>query len=295
MALDPDQVQKPIRKLRKVLKLRWNGKQISSEDVHDLRTNTRRVEASLAALALDSKRNGRRVLKDLGRVRKRAGKVRDMDVLTGFAATLNDDGEQECKVQLLEHLGAKRRKGAKQLYSVIADNGGGLRRELRRLSGDLDSLLCQDGSKGCDPQDAAAQAAAAALRLESDLADTGRLGRQNLHPYRLKVKELRNVLRMAKDSGDKEFVETLGAVKDGIGEWHDWEELSAIAQRVLRHGPACSLIRRVKRISEEKYAAALRSAEQMRKQYLGAAQGKKTPGVRRPSKPVWTATSAMAA
>ena len=291
MALDPKQLQKPVRKIRKIIKR--TGKQPSPEDVHDLRTNTRRLEASLAALALDSKGNGRRVLKDLSRVRKRAGKVRDLDVLTGFAATLNDDGEQDCKIQLLEHLGAQRRKGARKLHGVIADNLGGLRRDLKRLSKDLDRMLFQDGSKDGDPKQASAQAAAAALRLESELADTRRLGRQNLHPYRLKVKELRNVLRMAKEPGDKEFLDTLGEVKDAIGEWHDWEELSAIAQELLRHGPACNLIRELKQISEKKYKSALESAEKMRKQYLAAGRGKR--GARSASRPVWTATSAMAA
>jgi CHAD domain-containing protein len=218
-----------------------------------------------------------------------------MDVLTGFAATLRDDGEQDCKVQLLEHLGAKRRKGARKLHGVVANNSNGLRRELKRLSKDLDRTLRQDGSKRGDPKAASAQAAAAALRLESELADTSRLGRQNLHPYRLKVKELRNVLRLAKDPGDKEFVDTLGEVKDAIGEWHDWQELAAIAQKVLGHGPGCNLIRQLKQTTEKKYESALQSAEQMRKQYLAVGRGKRATGVRRASKPVWTATSAMAA
>lgn len=88
MSLDSNQVQKPVRKLRKIIKKA--GKEPSSQEVHDLRTNSRRLEASLAALSLHSKGNGRRLLKDLSRVRKRAGKVRDMDVLTGYAATLRE-------------------------------------------------------------------------------------------------------------------------------------------------------------------------------------------------------------
>src|SRR5256885_13729874 len=83
MALDSDQVQKPVRKLRKILKK--ISRNPSPAKVHDLRTRTRQIEAALGALALDSNRNGRKLLKSLSRVRKNAGRVRDMDVLISYA------------------------------------------------------------------------------------------------------------------------------------------------------------------------------------------------------------------
>ena len=58
-----------------------------------------------------------------------------------------------------------------------------------------------------------------------------RLNRNNLHPYRLKVKELRNVLQLSNRADDIEFVEKLGQVKDAIGDWHDWEELVRIPRK----------------------------------------------------------------
>jgi CHAD domain-containing protein len=84
MALDPKELKKPLSKLRKLLKKM--PKQPTPEQVHDLRTNTRRVEASLKALQLDRNGEGRQVLKAVTPMRKRAGGVRDMDVLTGFAS-----------------------------------------------------------------------------------------------------------------------------------------------------------------------------------------------------------------
>ena len=47
--LDPERVLKPTRKLRKLLKNM--PKQPAPEQVHDLRTNTRRFEAILAAVS----------------------------------------------------------------------------------------------------------------------------------------------------------------------------------------------------------------------------------------------------
>jgi hypothetical protein len=43
------------------------------------------MEASLQAFGLENSGLGRRVLKPLSRLRKRAGKIRDMDVLTSYA------------------------------------------------------------------------------------------------------------------------------------------------------------------------------------------------------------------
>jgi hypothetical protein len=42
------------------------------------------------------------------------------------------------------------------------------------------------------------------------------LNKPNLHPYRLKVKELRNVLQMADNADQQEFITRLGEVKDAI-------------------------------------------------------------------------------
>jgi CHAD domain-containing protein len=292
MALDENTVQKPVRKLRKLLKK--NPRQPTPDNVHDLRTNTRRLEAALSALSLDSRREEQRWLKDLARVRKRAGKVRDMDVLTGFASTVHPDGEQDCSVQLLEHLGAQRYKHATRLNSVIAKRRKAIRKHLKEASRDFDKTFSQPSKDGGSTT-ASAQATASALNAQSQLADPPRLGKNNLHPYRLKVKELRNVLKMAANSDQQEFVDELGSVKDAIGEWHDWEELIVIARDVLDHGPTCKLLRGLRQIADEKYRRALSRAENMRKKYLRISPNKPGTQHARPTQPVWKATSAIPA
>src|ERR1022692_4001100 len=108
MAIDTDRICKPVRNLRMFLKK--SPKRPSSGQIHDLRTNSRRFEATVDAFGLSSHKNELRLLRDLARVQKRAGKVRDMDVLTGYALTVNLDGEQDCLVQLLETLGTNHEK-----------------------------------------------------------------------------------------------------------------------------------------------------------------------------------------
>ena len=112
MSLDSNRLTKSVKKLRKFLKQASNTPR--PEEVHSFRTHARRLEATLEALGLDSEDN-ERPLRDLVRLRKRAGKVRDMDVLTANALTVRLDDEQNCSVQLLEYLGAERYRQAKKL------------------------------------------------------------------------------------------------------------------------------------------------------------------------------------
>jgi len=101
MSLDKNRLLKSVTR-RKLLKKR---KSISPEEVHDFRTHLRRFEASIEALGLKSRGNEKRVVRDLAQLRKRAGKIRDMDVFTACASTVHVEGEQDCAVRLLETFG----------------------------------------------------------------------------------------------------------------------------------------------------------------------------------------------
>ena len=171
-------------------------------------------------------------------------------------------------MQLLEHLGAKRGKSAKRLHAAVQRHGAAARKRLKRTELKLEKKLCVDGDGSGSSIETQTQATAAALRLDSELRSPKRLTRNNLHSYRLKVKELHNILRMAEDSRQQEFVNALGNIEDTIGEWHDWEELLSIATKVLDHVGRCELLQELKRITNEKYAHALSQAENMRKKYL---------------------------
>jgi hypothetical protein len=101
MALDGPGIRRRLRKLRKLPNKAAHRP--APERVHDLRTHARWFEATLEALGLDGGRNARRVRAILETLRRRAGKVRDMDVLTGYAASVAANGEEECLVELLEY------------------------------------------------------------------------------------------------------------------------------------------------------------------------------------------------
>ena len=262
MALDIGPIKKNIRKLRKLLKKA--PKLPNPDEIHDLRTQIRRFEAMLEALDVNCKRNERRVLRYLGRIRKRAGKIRDMDVLTGHASTVQVDQERDCLVQLLEYLGAERYRHAEQLHAVMGKYGAELRRRLKRTLARLQKLIPGHNKSRSGGRNAPEAAMAFVLKLSNELATPATLNRKNLHAYRLKIKELRYVLEIADDPGNQGLIDKLSEVKDAIGEWHDWEELIAIAGEVLDHKENCKLLREVKVITSRKYETALSRTNKMR-------------------------------
>jgi CHAD domain-containing protein len=268
MTLDRNRLFKPVRKLRKLIgKLDGDP---TPKQVHSLRTNTRRFEAMFNALSLDAQGIGKSMLKDLGHIRRRAGKVRDMDVLTGFASTVHTHDEEECSVQLLEHLGARRNKLAGKLLAEAKHIGPSVLKDLKHTKCVLAEVL----RNGTNRAVSADGVTAAAVKLASGLAKPQRLGRASLHPYRLKVKELSNVLKLAGQASG--FINDLDKVKDAIGEWHDWEELISIAARVLTHGKRCGLLAELRRIAAQKYQRAIALSQKLRKTYLPIQEGGKS-------------------
>jgi CHAD domain-containing protein len=270
MPIDSDRILKSVRKLRKCTARL--PKEPSPADIHKLRTTARKLEAMFTTLSLDSRKNESQLIKRVRKIRKRAGKVRDLDVLTGDLAAIRVDGETECQVRLLEHLGGERLQQAAKLRKLVSNNRAELKSRLRKASARLDKAL-----QNTEPQPASL-AAAESLRLASELDIPRRFNKGNLHPYRLKVKQLRYVLNLAPDH--PKFLDDLDKVKDAIGEWHDWEELVAIANNVLDHGTSCKLVRELKETADSKFEHAVRTTEGLRKAYL------KMPSRKKPSRPV---------
>jgi CHAD domain-containing protein len=218
------------------------------------------------ALKLTSRRNERRLLQELAPVRKKAGKVRDMDVLTGFSATLHPD-EEQCLIELLEYLGAERYRQCRKLRTAVQRRRGPIRRRLNLLSKFVDKRLRVARKHSDGGTEWPIDAMAVALKLSNELSRWPTLNSVNLHPYRLKVKELLYVLQLARKA-DEYFVKTLAQVKDAIGEWHDWQELARIAGKALHHQSQCNLLKQIRTRVQTTFEHAVEIANKMRKQSL---------------------------
>jgi CHAD domain-containing protein len=267
MAIDTSRIRDNIRKLRKALKT--TRKSCTPDQVHKLRTRAKTFEASTEAFPFTSKRRLRRIQQALKRIRRKAGDVRDMDVLTSHLSTVPTKDEQDCVVQLFEHLGAERYKQASRLRSLARKFGPDLRKQLKIVAKSVEQLNGKLSST--KRKRVSTEAAGFALRLCDDLQQPATLNRSNLHEYRLKIKELGSVLKMADNDAQKNFVDALNECKDAIGEWHDWEELIAITDNVLYPGHTCTLKRQLMEISASKLHQALSITNKMRGTYVDGA------------------------
>jgi hypothetical protein len=253
MSFDLKSMRKSARRVAKFLE--ENPKTPTTDAIHKLRSSARSLAATFVALGLKSRRI-KRLLPDLDEIRKLAGKVRDVDVWTANALAVEQRGEQDCLVRLLEHLGAQREKSARKLRRLVRASRPRLRRDVKRSFRRAEKLLTQSKTQPAYG-DAAAAATARALRFSSELSRPGRLTKNNLHEYRLKLKEFRDVLRLSDRAGNSGLLKHLVETADSIGDWHDWVELIAIAEPLLDHGAACKLPKRLRSISDSKYEHAL--------------------------------------
>jgi CHAD domain-containing protein len=267
MSFDGERLLKPLQSLIQSTKV--PREDLDPERVHKLRTTTRRVEAILSAVEVAKPRARRQLLRSLKKVRRAAGVVRDMDVLTGKAADVSVAKERNCQVKLLQYLGAKRQVKADELARAMKKHGKEIRDELKRCEKEVKPLLSvKQGSRQVEEE---AHASARALELSMELRRFSKLGRANLHEYRKTGKQLRYVLQMAQ-AKDEALLEGLRDMQDAIGEWHDWEELVGIANKVLDHGHKCGLLRELQLHADDSFDHALRIAAGMRKRFLSAGE-----------------------
>jgi len=268
MVLEIDSVQRPFRKLRRVLKA--ISETPLPQDVHVLRTLIRRVEAIVLALQFEKKTSGNDLLRPLKPIRKAAGAVRDMDVLAALAASLDHGTEAKSLTQLSEYLGRIRAKAAGKLHHVVTARKKKLRRSLQRY---VEENFHSSTTSSSDPQQVSTSLISASLQLEAELRSWSKLTTRNMHPFRIKVKELRSLLQLSQ-SCDPKLISALGKVKDRIGAWHDWAMLADIAENILHHAKERALRKRIRQRAEAEFARALGVTKALQALYLnqGTAQ-----------------------
>ena len=255
--LQTDQVEKPFEKLRKQLS-RFPSN-ACPEDVHSLRTQTRRLEATVAALALDREKTARRLIKAITPLRKAAGMVRDMDVLIGDVLALSQPDGSEALVRLVEHLAKIRVKSARRLRNVVSLQQREARKRLKQAAKLIRKELENDSEM--------LSGEAAPQILMRELSHWPELDAGNLHLFRIRIKELRYMLQLVPQA-DGKLLDALGEVKDGIGDWHDWVELLKIALKVLNAKSDGEVLQRIDETGGEKLQRALAAANQLRERYF---------------------------
>ena len=266
MELEVRSVRRPIRQLRKLLKSLPSNPLV--KDVQDLRKRARRLETIIAAYMPYKKKRNRRLLKTLKPVFKAAGAVRDMDVMVPKARGLGSRRRNDSVTLLLEHLQAMRIDSAGKLFKQISRHGTAARRRLKEFSSEIEERFERKNARGAAKTTGNQLHADAANKLMEELSCWPALDAENLHAFRIKVKELRTVLQLT-EAAKPDFADALDEVKDQIGDWHDWQQLRIIAEKVLDRRENRTTLEKIEATESSKLKQALAGAQAMRTSYLG--------------------------
>lgn len=227
--------------------------------VHHLRTGARRVEATLETVAREAGARGlgevaekarQRWLKQLKKVRRAAGIVRDLDVHRNLleenfpAGSGNQTDAAESAAQkkspiidqaraLDDWLKARRDDAAAELCGML----DGHAQRLLDAEQHFMTLIAKRRSLARRAHRTAAQLALEDyLRLMDAIP---LLDAENLHEFRKQAKKARYVAESEEGNPAAEAIaKTIKRVQDAIGEWHDWVVVAEEAGEALGEGGA---------------------------------------------------------
>lgn len=251
--------QRLVRELAKLAKSQ------APESVHKFRTNSRRVEALLREVVPPLNRNDKKLLKLLSRLRKKAGRVRDLDVeiasLRNLKIPEGNGHKSEFVSALVQDRAKHEHKLAKAFNRKTADE---VTKRLKRASE-------IDVPKDTEP-----------LKLTlNKLAKLGRehamLTEKTLHQYRIIGKRARYIAELADpDAEAKRVIDQLKHMQDVIGDWHDWLKLTQKAEALFGGVRDSALVAMLRNVTQAKFRQSVDAVAETR----AALFGKKSEPVR---------------
>jgi len=225
---------------RELTKLKKNP---APESVHKFRTNSRRVEAVLSEVVPQLNRNEKKLIKLLSRLRKKAGRVRDLDVEIASLRSLKIPEGNGHKSQFVDTLVEERTRREQKLAKAFDPaTASEVRQRLKRAASEVEI------PKNTEPL---------TLTLNK-LAKLGRdhatLTEKTLHQYRIIGKRARYIAELADhDAEAKRIVDQLKHMQDVIGDWHDWLKLTQRAEALFGGVRDSSLVAMLRNVTQAKF------------------------------------------
>ena len=218
--------------------------------VHRFRTAARRLQTLLEEIVPERTRNQKKLLKLLGQLRKRAGKVRDLDVQLAALRSLKIPQEPRRKTRFMHQLVDLRAKHEHKLRKTLDKEVlREVKKRLKRASAEVKLEDCRE------PLQVARQILGQVDR------PAGPLSAEVLHHYRVAVKSARYAAEFEAKSGVKsdeatEFIAQVKTLQDAVGDWHDWLTLTHTASARLGHVHHSPLLAALNNITGGKFRRA---------------------------------------
>lgn len=261
MSVDADHVQQLIGRLRRLLE--QTGQAAEVERVHHLRTHTRRLEALLQAPPATSFKGKQKLLKRLKRLRRRAGKVRDLDVqMEALASVSLRSAASACRALRRRLQQRRERQAGKLRRRLRGAKSGKLQKGLQAA----EKHLCAGGHRD---QAASRQAAATVHRRFARMKPpAATVPDAQLHAWRIQCKHLRYRLEaLGDDAQTRRMIAALKRIQDAVGTWHDWLTLTQSAETLLPAKRSAALLPALQRATARRRRQALRVIASVRRQW----------------------------
>jgi CHAD domain-containing protein len=250
MSADSSRIHDLFRRLSR--QLNKAATRVEPQNVHGFRTAARRVEAVLEVLNPEPKRNQRRLLKQLTRIRKRAGRVRDLDVHIAALRGLKVSDVPGHKTRLLQALSQMRAKREKRLVkSLDRETVREIKRRLARAEAEM--KIPDSGFAGL-----------AAQMVVNFSKEQGPVTEDMLHRYRVLGKRIRYVAELSEAPESRRLVFQLKRMQDSLGEWHDWLTLAERVKVLSVDGANKALLAALTNVTRSRFRDSVRVVTETR-------------------------------
>jgi CHAD domain-containing protein len=234
---------------------------ISAKKIHRLRTTIRRIETLITFAEPEMGKKQEKAMEQLALLRKRGGRVRDLDVQLGLLGAIGNTSASGDRRLLADALKRKRDKQLERLSAVVAE----AKEQKFRVLFDAIAAQAAGAPQMLDESGEPFERAKRAItELADEYASQAKPKPGALHEIRIRLKKIRYLAELGEESPEqKQFLVAIKSVQDALGAWHDWEGLAKAAGKEFDSRVNCPLLVEVRALFAAKRSAAVAAVSEL--------------------------------
>lgn len=258
MTLSQDRTEKLAQRLTSALKDLPDDP--SPKYVHRIRTAVRRIESLASYARPDLGRKQQKALQEMAVLRKRAGKVRDVDVQVELLKEIANRSTGDDRNGLSGYLQQRREKQVRRLVSSVRKIADAkFHTHLKRI---VEKSTVAAGSG--DHRDVLSDSARHLSKVQAEFTSQSTHAAAQLHHVRIQIKKTRYMAELAGETPERRsLLERLKSAQDALGAWHDWQLLARTAEKHFRDRMNCPLLVEVRALMAAKQTTAAAAVHQL--------------------------------